>query len=179
MIPLSLKVWGGRAFLVFTIVFLCWLVDSPNPALAFALAWGPNGLFLAAFMKGNLHLPRLLERVHAMELVLYRWIGVGLVKRLVATDVWPMMVGIEQAPMPRDRKEFLVRVDLSTKGAEICHGLTFMLALTVTVVCVTVGWNSAAGWILVFNVALNGYPVMLQRSNRWRLQQVHANHSRY
>ncbi|MEZ5269811.1 MAG: hypothetical protein R2789_15000 [Microthrixaceae bacterium] len=33
------------------------------------------------------------------------------------------------------------------------------------------GWWSAAGWIALFNVLVNGYPVMLQRYNRALLHQ--------
>jgi hypothetical protein len=33
-------------------------------------------------------------------------------------------------------------------------------------------------WIFAFNLLLNGYPVMLQRVNRWRVQQVRASTAR-
>jgi len=99
---------------------------------------------------------------------------VGLVKRMVANRIWPMLHGLELPPKPKNREDFLIRVELSTKGAEVCHGATFVLALCVSLLCLATEWKSAAIWILVFNVALNGYPVMLQRSNRWRIQQVWA-----
>jgi hypothetical protein len=166
---------GLRIFVIVGIAFLCWFADSGKPALAFALAWGPNGLFLVAFMAGALHLPRFLEPVHPVEPVLYRWLGVSVVKRLVATRVWPMLVGHEPPPKPQSRHEFLDRTELSTKGAEVCHGATLVLAFAVTLFCLAVGQISAAVWVLVFNMALNGYPVMLQRSNRWRIQQMRAN----
>lgn len=98
-----------------------------------------------------------------------------MVKRLVATRVWPMLVGFEPPPKPQSRHEFLDRTELSTKGAEICHGATLVLAFAVALFCLAVGQISAAVWILLFNLALNGYPVMLQRSNRWRIQQIRAN----
>jgi hypothetical protein len=175
VIPSSAKVWGLRILALVGIAFLCSLADSGNPALAFALAWGPNGLFLVAFMRGALQLPRFLEPVHPKEPVLYHWMGVGFVKRLVTTRVWPMLVGIEPPPKPKNRHEFLYRTELTTKSAEICHGATFILALSVALFCLAVGQISAAVWILVFNMALNGYPVMLQRSNRWRIHQIRAN----
>ena len=175
MIPLWAKVWGLRIFVIVGIAYLCSLADSGNPALAFALAWGPNGLFLVAFMRGALHLPRVLEPVHPLEPVLYLWLGVRVVKRLVATRVWPMLVGFEPPAKPHSRHEFLDRTELSTKGAEICHGATLVLAFAVALFCLAVGQISAAVWIHVFNMALNGYPVMLQRSNRWRIQQIRAN----
>jgi len=175
VIPLQVKLWGVRVLVIGGIAFLCSLADSGIPAFAFALAWGPNGIFLAAFMRGALHLPRFLEPVHPIEPVLYHWSGVGLVKRLVATRFWPMLMGFAPSPKPTSRRELLDRTELTTKGAEICHGATFVLALSISLVCVAVDQISAAVWILVFNIALNGYPVMLQRSNRWRIHQIRAN----
>jgi Glycosyl-4,4'-diaponeurosporenoate acyltransferase len=172
VIPLWAKVWAVRILVIVGIAFLCSLADSGNPAFAFALAWGPNGLFFIAFMRGALHLPRFLEPVHPREPVLYHRVGVGLVKRLVTTRIWPMLVGFEPPLKPMNRHEFLFRTELTTKGAEICHGATFILAFSVALFCLSVGWVSAAVWILVFNMALNGYPVMLQRSNRWRIHQI-------
>ncbi len=80
--------------------------------------------------------------------------------------------GLRVLSVAANRLELLDRVELSTKGAEVCHGLTFILALAVAVICLALGQTSAAVWILVFNMALNGYPVMLQRSNRGRVQRV-------
>jgi thiosulfate reductase cytochrome b subunit len=34
------------------------------------------------------------------------------------------------------------------------------------------GWWDAAGWLLLFNILINVYPVMLQRYNRARLQPL-------
>ena len=51
------------------------------------------------------------------------------------------------------------------------------LANMVTVVAlfyVAAGQYSGAVWISAFNVALNGYPVMLQRVNRFRVAQIRA-----
>jgi hypothetical protein len=174
MIPLSVMIWALRIVAVLSIVFLCYLAGSGIPSLASALVWGPNGLFLYAFMRGALHLPRFLEPVKPIEPVLYRWVGVGLVKRIVATRLWPMMHGFEPPPKLKNRQEFLVRTEHTARGAEICHGATFILAFFVALICLAVGRISEALWILAFNLVLNGYPVMLQRVHRWRIQQVRA-----
>jgi hypothetical protein len=173
MISLRAKVWGLRILFIVGMALLSGLF-GPAPPCAFCLAWGPNGLFLAALMRGVLHLPRFLEPVHPIEPVLYHWVGVGFVKRIVATRLWPMVNGFPPPVKPVDRCEFLDRIELGTKGAELCHGATFVLAFSVALYCLVVGWISATVWILVFNLALNGYPVMLQRSNRWRIHQVRA-----
>ncbi len=172
--PLWTKVWALRIAVFAGIAVLCLLANSVSPALAFALVWIPNGVFLAFFIGGFMRLPRVLVHVHSIEPVIYRWIGVGLVKRIVTTRLWLMLVGLEPQPKPNSRDELLDRAEQVTKGAEVCHGATLILALAVAFICLFAGLASAAAWILVFNTALNGYPVMLQRSNRWRLHQIRA-----
>jgi hypothetical protein len=174
MIPLSAKVWGLRILVVATLVSLDALAGSGMASLAFGLAWAPNGLFLSASMRGALHLPRVLERVHPMEPVLYRLVGVGLVKRIVATRMWVLLNGFEPPAKPKNRQELLDRTELMTKFAEVCHGATFILVSFVALLCLAAGWFSEVVWIVAFNVLLNGYPVMLQRANRWRVQLVRA-----
>ncbi len=172
MNPTTAQLWAARILFFGSIVVLpCALAGSPFPAFAFALAWGPSGLFLSWFMRGALHLPHFLVPVQPMEPVLYRWLGVGFVKRIVATRIWPLMNGLEPPPKPRNPRELLVRIDLTTRGAEVCHGATFTLVFLVALFLLAVGQIREAVWIFAFNVLLNGYPVMLQRVNRWRVQE--------
>lgn len=70
-------------------------------------------------MRGALRLPHFLVRVLPMEPVLYRWVGVGLVKRIVATRMWPLMNGFKPPPKPRTRQELLVRIELSRRDIPI------------------------------------------------------------
>jgi len=171
---LKVQIWGFRILIVAAMALLCGLAGSSIPALAIAVAWGPNGLFLFAFQRGVLQLPRVLEQVKPLEPVLYRWLGIGLVKRIVATSQWPMINGFDPPPKPKNREELLVRTELTAKGAEICHAATFILAASIALYCLAIGRTSEAFWILVFNLLLNGYPVMLQRTHRWRIQQLRA-----
>lgn len=166
------KVWILRVLAVAALVLLCVIADSGEPTWAFALTWGPNGLFLIAFSRGKLRLPELLEPVHPVEPVIYRWLGVGWIKRIVATPTWPLFMGSEPPPKSKTRHELLHRTEFATKGSEICHGATFVLASIVAAGFLTAGRVSAAAWIMAFNMLLNGYPVMLQRANRWRIHQV-------
>jgi hypothetical protein len=174
MIPLWVKLWGLRILIVASIVFLCFMAGSGIPSLALALAWGPNGLFLAAYLRGRLHFPRFLEPVKPFEPVLYRWLGVGLVKRIVANRLWPMLNGFDVPPKVTNSQASLDRTEIMMRGAEICHGATFILAFFIALFCLAVRRIPEATWILVFNLLLNGYPVMLQRANRWRVQQLRA-----
>lgn len=172
MIPLSTQVWGLRVLGI--AVFLFSMAGSGIPAMAFTLAWGTNGLSFYALNRGALRLPRFLEPVQPMEPVFYRWLGVGLVKSIVATRIWPLLWGLEPPPKPKNRQELLDRTELTTKDAEVGHGATFILVLLFALIFLAVGKFSEAVWVFAFNLLLNGYPVMLQRVNRWRVQQVRA-----
>lgn len=167
IIPLSVQVWALRLSLLFL-----FFIDEGKPAMAFALSWSPNGLFIIALQRGGLHLPRFLNPVHPIEPVVYRWLGVGLVKRIVATRMWYLLVGIEPPPKPRNHQELLDRIELTTKAAEVCHGATFILVLFVIPYFLAAERLAGAAWIFTFNLLINGYPVMLQRVNRRRVQQI-------
>jgi Glycosyl-4,4'-diaponeurosporenoate acyltransferase len=54
--------------------------------------------------------------------------------------------------------------------AEAAHGLLFVIVSTLAAGALTLGWFDTAVWLMLFNVLLNGYPVMLQRYNRRRLE---------
>jgi hypothetical protein len=174
MIPLAAKVWALRILIVATIIFLCSMAGSGIPSLAIALVWGPNGLFLSAYLRGRLHFPAFLEPVKPFEPVFYRWLGVGLVKRIVANPLWPMLLGFDVPAKLTNCRESLDRTETTMRAAEICHAATFVLAFSIALFCLAVGRIREAAWILVFNLLLNGYPVMLQRVNRWRVQQLRA-----
>jgi hypothetical protein len=172
VIPSWAKVWALRSLVFAGIGLLCLLAGSGNPAFAFAVAWVPNYPFLGAVMIGVLRLPRFLEPVYPIESALYRWVGVGLIKSIVTSRAWRMLVGLESPQEPTSRDACLERIELVTKGAEICHGAAFVFASSIALLCFAFGRISAAAWILAFNIAVNGYPIMLQRSIRWRVREV-------
>jgi hypothetical protein len=171
-LSLQAAAWALRTLLLIVVALLCVIAGSLGPATAFALTLAPSVLFAAAFMAGALKFPSFLNPVHPLEPVLYRWIGVGLVKRVVATRVWPVFVGVVPPPRPLGRSDFLDSIERSTQGAEICHWPTFVMASGVAFLCLLLGRHSLGVWILVFNLILNVYPIMLQRSNRWRLHRI-------
>ena len=174
MIPLSAQVWGLRILVFASLMFLCSLAGSGIPAMAFGLAWGPNVLFLFLTMRGTLQLPRFLVPVQPIEPVIYRWVGVGLAKRIVATRMWPLMHGSEPPPRLSNRQDLLDRTAQDTKIAEVCHGATFIVVNLFVLFYLVVGRFSDGLWSLAFNVLLNGYAVMAQRVNRWRVQEARA-----
>lgn len=172
MISMRATAWVLRIVILVVIALLCVMDHSLRPVIAFALTFGPSVLFVAAFMSGTLHFPRFLNSVHPLEPVLYRWMGVGMVKRIVATRIWPVLVGVVPPPRPTARADFFKAIERSTQGAEICHWPTFLIASGIALLCLVLGRSALGVWILAFNKILNAYPIMLQRSNRWRLHTM-------
>ena len=55
------------------------------------------------------------------------------------------------------------------RDAEASHAVLFVVTLPIVVHAVVRGWCLAAAATLLFDVLMNGYPVILQRYNRARL----------
>ena len=55
------------------------------------------------------------------------------------------------------------------RDAEASHAVLFVVTLPVAVHAAVRGWWPAALLTAAFDMAMNGYPVMLQRYNRARL----------
>jgi hypothetical protein len=174
MTPMSAKVWGLRILIVASILLLSMMVGSSAPALALMLVWAPMGLVYVFYTRGALRLPRFLVPVKRIEPVLYGSLGVGLVKKIVTTRIWPMLNGFDPPEKLKAGPEALGRAELTMIGAEVCHGTLFVLMLPVALYFLCVGRIPEVFWILIFALVLHGYPVMLQRSNRWRIQQIRA-----
>ena len=66
----------------------------------------------------------------------------------------------------------LRNLDSEMRKAETGHMLIFLVMLFFIVYALFNGWFDAVGWILLFNIIINGYPIMLQRYNRIKLQEL-------
>jgi glycosyl-4,4'-diaponeurosporenoate acyltransferase len=56
--------------------------------------------------------------------------------------------------------------------SEAAHALAFGLVSALAAAAVAFRWFDAASWLMLFNVLFNGYPIMLQRYNRLRLEPL-------
>jgi len=69
--------------------------------------------------------------------------------------------------LPRERSpEAIAALAGRMMVAEATHAALFAGTTLVATLEFVAGWWWAAGWMVVLNVAVNGYPVMLQRYNR-------------
>lgn len=134
---------------------------------AFATVWLPMMWLGTASRVVVLRLPNRLHALRAFERDgrVYERLGVRVVKFLLRRG--PLSVFNPDLHLPKDRSpERLAFLDGRMREAEASHAILFVLTLGLAIVTAMLALWTAAGWILVFNVLVNGYPVMLQRYNR-------------
>ena len=100
----------------------------------------------------------------------YELVGVRLFKRLLRRG--PLAAFNPDLHLPTERTpERLAHLDQRMRDAESSHTVLLLVTLGLAAYQAAVGRWASAGWIVVFDLAMNGYPVMLQRYNRALLQQ--------
>jgi hypothetical protein len=101
----------------------------------------------------------------------YECLGIRLFKRLVRRR--PLSILSPTLRPPKEKTICALRhLDDEMRKAETGHVLIFMLMLLFSSRALLRGWFGSVGWILAFNVIVNGYPIMLQRYNRIKLQKL-------
>ena len=104
---------------------------------------------------------------------LYELLGVRLVKRLLRRG--PLAVFNPDLHLPAEPTPASVAyLDQRMRDAEASHFILLVLTVGVVVHAAARGWWAAAGWTILFDVLVNGYPVMLQRYNRALLSRRFA-----
>jgi hypothetical protein len=122
--------------------------------------------------------PRLPARYHALRRFergghLYELLGVRLVKRALRRG--PLAVFNPDLHLPAEPTPAgVAHLDQRMRDAEASHFILLVATAGVAVHAAIRGWWAAAGWTLLFDVLVNGYPVMLQRYNRALLSRRFA-----
>jgi len=100
----------------------------------------------------------------------YELVGVRVAKEALRRG--PLAVFNPDLHLPTERTPGqLAHLAQRMRDAEASHAALFVATLPVVVHAAARGWWLAATLTLVFDVLMNGYPVMLQRYNRARLAQ--------
>ena len=148
------------------------VLGARSVGFAFLVVWLPmtgTGV-LSRFVR-----PRLPQRVHRLrrferDARLYELLGVRVVKAMLRRG--PLAVFNPHLHLPAERSAAaLGELDQRMRDAEAGHTLVLLVTLLAVVHAAARGWWAGAGWILLFDVLVNGYPVMLQRYNRAMLRR--------
>lgn len=140
---------------------------AQSVVFAFAVVWIPMTWLGTA---SRVITPRLPDWYHDLRSFecdgrIYALLGVRLFKALLRRG--PMAIFNPDLHLPSEpTTTSLAQLDQRMRDAEASHVILLVATLAVVGHAVVRGWWSAAGLTLVFNILLNGYPVILQRYNR-------------
>jgi hypothetical protein len=159
--------FGATAIAVAVLVWAVHSLDPRTAWFAFLVVWVPMvwlgtvSRFVTPRLPASYHRLRPFERDGRP----YELVGVTLVKRLLRRG--PIAMFNPRLHLPAEPSpERIAHLDQRMRDAEASHFLLFVATLGIAANAAARDWWDAAGWTLLFNVALNGYPVMLQRYNR-------------
>ncbi len=158
---------------VVAVLLLVWSLQffgADSVWFAFFVVWVPMTWLGTVSRVVRPRLPEAWHRLRPFERDgrLYELLGVGLAKRLLRRG--PLAAFNPDLHLPSEpTPERLAHLDQRMRDAEASHAILLVLTLGVVLNAALRGWWAAAGWTLLFDVLMNGYPVMLQRYNRARL----------
>lgn len=148
------------------------VLGGASAGFAFLVVWVPMTWLGTLSRVVRPRLPDSYHRLRPFEQDgrVYVHLGVRPFKRLLRRG--PLAVFNPDLHLPADRSpEHLTRLARRMRDAEAAHFLLLMASLGVVLHAAARGWWPAALLTLVFDVLMNGYPVMLQRYNRAVLQR--------
>jgi hypothetical protein len=101
----------------------------------------------------------------------YERLGIRFFKKLVRRG--PLSIFSPILRFPKEKTVSALQGLLNEmRKAETGHALIFVLVLLYVGYVLLKGWLDAVVWMLLFNILINGYPIMLQRYNRIKLQEL-------
>lgn len=156
--------------LVGVLVAAAWWLGPSSAWFAFVVVWWPMVWVGTMSRLVQIRLPERYHRLRPFERNgrVYERVGVRAAKTALRRG--PLAVFNPDLHLPAertpDRLEHLAR---RMRDAEAGHAVLFVVTLAVVAHAAARGWWLAAALTLVFDLLMNGYPVMLQRYNRARL----------
>jgi len=151
-------VWSAHAFGASSVWF------------AFIVVWVP---MVAVGLLSRVVQVRLPDRYHELRRFertgrVYERIGVRAVKWMLRRG--PLAVFNPDLHLPAERTSAkLAHLEQRMRDAEASHAVLFVATLPIVAHALVRGWWVAAAATLLFDLLMNGYPVILQRYNRARL----------
>lgn len=119
-------------------------------------------------------------RVRPWEPEFYRWLGVARFGRLLRRIGWDRVVRARRGRRPSERawstfpgtRSGLSALDRSTRLSEVGHLVPAVTSVALAAVAAGLRAGHAAAWLIALTVVLHGYPILLQRTVRARIDRV-------
>ena len=143
-----------------------------NPITAFLTNWLVMAWIATLTLSIRLPLPSDYYDIRTCERRrIYEQLGIRAFKKVVSRG--PLSIFSRTLRLTkRNPRSALQHLDYKVRRAEAIHVCSFLAILPFIIYSVLRGWADAAGWLLLFGVLVHGYPVMLQRYHRIRLQKL-------
>jgi hypothetical protein len=167
-----IRLLTGTALIVTLAVAVVWGARAWGRSIVFA--FGVNWVLMmwAIMFASNvvpLRLPAQYYVTRRFEKAgrLYDLLGVRWYRRALRRVLWSVHPALLRS-QPAARETMIEH----TKDAETGHLFILLVIAGITVWALASGWWDAAGWLLLFNLLHNGYPVLSMRQLRARLNSV-------
>jgi len=157
-------------------LLIIWLLDAfgfSSPVSALLVNWLAMSWVAIVGQAVHFSFPARYYDIQAFERTgrVYERLGIRLFKTLVRRG--PLAVFSPTLRFPKEKTiPALQQLDHEMRQAETGHVFIFVAMLLFSGYALLQGQLGAVGWMLVFNVMINGYPIMLQRYNRIKLQEL-------
>ena len=166
-----------------TVVWLMtWSVDAfgfTSPITAIIVNWFVMAWMAMVALSIRLPLPSRYYDIKACENGgrIYEHLGVRFFKKLVRRG--PLSIFSRTVRLPKDDTTAALRqLDQKMRRAEAIYVFSFLAIWPFICYSALRKWSDAVGWLLLFNLMLNAYPIMLQRYNRIWLHELLAQKER-
>ena len=165
----SIRWLTGTALTVTFGVAVVWGARVYGRSIAFAFGVNWVLMFWAIMFASNVVPLRLPAQYYATRRCekagrAYDLFGVRWYRRALRPVLWSANPALLRS-QPAARETMIER----TKDAETGHLFILLVITGITVWALASGWWDAAGWLLLFNLLHNGYPVLSMRQLRARL----------
>lgn len=144
-----------------------------SPISALVVNWFVLSWIATVTLVTHLSFPAVYYKARSFERTgqLYERIGIRLIKRLLRR--WPLRILSPTLRFPKARTVSALRnLENEMQKAETAHTLTFIFMLWLIGNAAVNGWLDSAMWMLLFAMLINVYPIMVQRYNRIKLQEI-------
>ena len=158
------------------VLLLIWILNAygfRSPITAFLINWLAMSWIAVTGQLVRFSFPKGYYEIKSFERTgqIYERLGIRLFKKIVRRG--PLSIFSPTLRFPKERTiTALLALDAEMRKAETGHAIIFGLVLIVCCYALSRGWYDAFGWLLLFNLLINGYPILLQRFNRIKLQEL-------
>ena len=131
--------------------------------LNWLLMFWAHGIYLTNTVK----LAEKYFHIRPIEKKVYQFLGVKYYQRMIRR----MNIFNPELHLKEGRSG-LAKLEQATRNAEQGHALIYIIVSGFTLYALLQQWWQAAFWYFLFNMLINGYPIMVQRYNRDRISRI-------